>query len=142
MLRHSSISRPGQLSGFALHPDVCCSRQLVHGLQVRSSGRSIIRFRADGRGISRGTLRMSGLGVAIQLGATVLARVPDEVLAYPNTAQIQIGDELVIGGEYFRIAYFTTPDSGMPSPNTFFKPGRRRDFQLWWMVIPRTRWLS
>jgi len=68
---------------------------------------------------------MSGLGVAILLGATVLARVPDEVLAYPNTVQIQIGDELVIGGEYFRIAYFTTPDSVSAVAEHFFQTWKK-----------------
>ncbi len=35
---------------------------------------------------------------------------PEEPPDYPNTVPIQIGDRLVIGGEYFRIEYFTTSD--------------------------------
>jgi hypothetical protein len=38
------------------------------------------------------------------------AELAREVPAYPNTVPIQIGDQLVIGGEYFRIEYFTTSD--------------------------------
>ena len=30
---------------------------------------------------------------------------------YPGTIHTRIGNDLVIGGEYYRIAYFTTPDS-------------------------------
>jgi len=59
------------------------------------------------------------------LCASVLARVPDEVPAYPNTVQIQIGDALVIGGEYFRIAYFTTPDSVSAVAEHFFQAWKK-----------------
>ena len=59
------------------------------------------------------------------LCATVLARAPDEVPAYPNTVQIQIGDELVIGGEYFRIAYFTTLDSVSAVAEHFFQTWKK-----------------
>jgi hypothetical protein len=64
---------------------------------------------------------MNGLGVATLFCATILVRVPDDIPAYPNTRQIQIGDELIIGGEYFRIAYFTTPDSVGTVAEHFFQ---------------------
>ncbi len=71
---------------------------------------------------------MNGLGVATLLCTTILARVPDDLPAYPNTVQIQIGDELVIGGEYFRIAYFTTPDSVSTVADHFFQAWKKMGF--------------
>jgi hypothetical protein len=34
-----------------------------------------------------------------------------ELPVYPGTLHTRIGNDLVIGGEYYRLAYFTTPDS-------------------------------
>jgi len=49
------------------------------------------------------------------LGALLLASGPaaaeQELPIYPGTLHTRIGNDLVIGGEYYRLAYFTTPDS-------------------------------
>lgn len=71
---------------------------------------------------------MNALGVAMLLSSTTLAGLPSQLPAYPNTVQIQIGDELVIGGEYFRIAYFTTPDSVTDVAEYFFQKWKRMGF--------------
>jgi hypothetical protein len=34
-----------------------------------------------------------------------------ELPVYPGAPQVQIGDDLIVGGAHFRIAYFSTPDS-------------------------------
>lgn len=39
------------------------------------------------------------------------ARGEQEVPIYPGAVHTRIGNDLVIGGEYFRLAYFTTTDS-------------------------------
>lgn len=59
------------------------------------------------------------------LCSTLLARMPDELAGYPNTTQVQIGDELIIGGEYFRISYFTTADSVSAVADYFFQTWKR-----------------
>ncbi|AEI68126.1 hypothetical protein [Corallococcus macrosporus] len=43
--------------------------------------------------------------------ATVPAAAEQELPIYPGTLHTRIGNDLVIGGEYYRLAYFTTPDS-------------------------------
>jgi len=71
---------------------------------------------------------MNALGVAMLLSSTTLAGLPSQLPVYPNTVQIQIGDELVIGGEYFRIAYFTTPDPVTDVAEYFFQKWKRMGF--------------
>lgn len=39
------------------------------------------------------------------------ARAEQELPVYPGTLHTRIGNDLVIGGEYYRLAYFTTKDS-------------------------------
>jgi len=41
---------------------------------------------------------MSALGVAMLLSSTIVAGLPTQMPVYPNTVQIQIGDELIVGG--------------------------------------------
>jgi hypothetical protein len=64
---------------------------------------------------------MKALWITALLCPSLFARLHDELPAYPNTAQVQIGDELIIGGEYFRISYFTTPDSMSAVADYFFQ---------------------
>jgi hypothetical protein len=71
---------------------------------------------------------MSALGVAMLLSSTMVAGLPAEMPVYPNTVQIQIGDALIIGGEYFRIAYFTTTDSVTDVAEYFFRRWKRMGF--------------
>ncbi|WP_426753056.1 hypothetical protein [Myxococcus sp. Y35] len=48
------------------------------------------------------------LGVLLASGP---ADAEQELPIYPGTIHTRIGNDLVIGGEYYRLAYFTTPDS-------------------------------
>ena len=73
-------------------------------------------------------MRMSALEVAMLLSSTIVAGLPTQMPVYPNTVQIQIGDELIVGGEYFRIAYFTTPDSVTDVAEYFFQKWKRMGF--------------
>jgi hypothetical protein len=73
-------------------------------------------------------MRMSALGVAMLLSSTVVAGLPTQMPVYPNTVQIQIGDDLIIGGEYFRIASFSTPDSVTDVAEYFFQKWKRIGF--------------
>ena len=41
-----------------------------------------------------------------------VARAEQPLPVYPGTVHTRIGNDLVIAGEYYRIAYFTTKDSG------------------------------
>jgi hypothetical protein len=42
--------------------------------------------------------------------AVLPARAEQELPVYPGTLHTRIGNDLVIGGEYYRLAYFTTQD--------------------------------
>ena len=53
---------------------------------------------------------MRALWLATVFGWTALAQPSVEIPYYPETTPIQVGDELIIGGEHFRISYFTTKD--------------------------------
>jgi len=53
---------------------------------------------------------MRALWLATVFGWTALAQPLVEIPRYPETTPIQVGDELIIGGERFRISYFTTKD--------------------------------
>ncbi|WP_338865382.1 hypothetical protein [Myxococcus stipitatus] len=48
------------------------------------------------------------LGLALMATGPALAE--QEVPVYPGTIHTRIGNDLVIGGEYYRLAYFTTTD--------------------------------
>ncbi|MBX5482000.1 MAG: hypothetical protein IRZ16_09215 [Myxococcaceae bacterium] len=55
-------------------------------------------------------MRARAVLVALALaGGSAFAEQP--LATYPGTVHTRIGRDLVIGGEYYRIAYFTTPDS-------------------------------
>ncbi|MFY1832255.1 hypothetical protein ACN47A_40540 [Myxococcus fulvus] len=52
-----------------------------------------------------------GLVLGCALGAFGPARAAEQqVPVYPGTVHTRIGNDLVIGGEYYRLAYFTTTD--------------------------------
>ncbi len=54
------------------------------------------------------------------LGSIPLAQPDVEIPPYPETTPIQVGDELIIGGERFRISYFTTKDPVSTVAEYFF----------------------
>jgi hypothetical protein len=49
--------------------------------------------------------------LAILVLAPLLARAEQPLPVYPGTIHTRIGNDLVIGGEYYRLAYFQTGDS-------------------------------
>lgn len=49
--------------------------------------------------------------LALAILAASPARAEQPLPVYPGTVHTRIGNDLVIGGEYYRIAYFTTADS-------------------------------
>ncbi|QSQ25045.1 hypothetical protein JY651_08975 [Pyxidicoccus parkwayensis] len=57
---------------------------------------------------------VSRVGARLALVCALLAVLPaaaeQELPVYPGTLHTRIGNDLVIGGEYYRLAYFTTPD--------------------------------
>lgn len=57
---------------------------------------------------------VSRVGARLVLLCALLAVLPaaaqQELPVYPGTVHTRIGNDLVIGGEYYRLAYFTTPD--------------------------------
>lgn len=57
---------------------------------------------------------VSRVGARLALLCALLAVLPaaaqQELPVYPGTVHTRIGNDLVIGGEYYRLAYFTTPD--------------------------------
>ncbi|MFP2931778.1 hypothetical protein ACLESO_42705 [Pyxidicoccus sp. 3LG] len=56
---------------------------------------------------SRGPARLLLLCAVL---AVLPAAAEQELPVYPGTLHTRIGNDLVIGGEYYRLAYFTTPD--------------------------------
>lgn len=52
--------------------------------------------------------------------APLAAHAEQELAVYPNTVHTRMGNDLVIGGEYFRMAYFTTDDP-MPVVAAYFR---------------------
>ncbi|MCP3145306.1 hypothetical protein [Pyxidicoccus xibeiensis] len=54
---------------------------------------------------------LARVGLLCALLAVVPAAAEQELPIYPGTLHTRIGNDLVIGGEYYRLAYFTTPDS-------------------------------
>src|SRR5262249_11353149 len=96
MLRYRAVSGPGGLPRLALRAAVSFPRTLGHGLQARPGGRRRLRMRA--------------LWLAMVFGWPVLAQPSAEIPQYRETTPIQVGDELMIAGERFRISYFTTQD--------------------------------
>ncbi|MHB8874266.1 MAG: hypothetical protein ACYC8T_11315, partial [Myxococcaceae bacterium] len=63
---------------------------------------------------------MSRLFVALLLLAACPALAEQELPVYPGTVHTRIGNDLLISGEYYRIAYFTTEDP-MRKVAGFFK---------------------
>jgi hypothetical protein len=57
---------------------------------------------------SRSLARVAVLGVLL---AALAAGAEQELPVYPGAVHTRIGDDLVIAGEYYRLAYFTTSDS-------------------------------
>jgi len=55
--------------------------------------------------------RLTALLVAIVLFGSALARAEQELAVYPGAVHTRIGNELVIGGQLHRMAYFVTDDS-------------------------------
>ncbi len=53
---------------------------------------------------------LARLGLLLLLGASV-AQAEQELPVYPGTVHTRIGNDLMIAGEYYRMAYFTTDDS-------------------------------
>lgn len=45
------------------------------------------------------------------LGAAIPASAQQQLATYPNTVHTRIGSDLVVDGQYYRMAYFTTKDS-------------------------------
>jgi hypothetical protein len=60
-------------------------------------------------GSSRSRFALAAL-VAVVAGASV-AHAEQPLPVYPGTVHTRIGNDLMIGGEFYRIAYFTTADS-------------------------------
>ncbi|HLL84238.1 MAG TPA: hypothetical protein VK420_16365 [Longimicrobium sp.] len=52
----------------------------------------------------------------------------EELPVYPGTVHTRIGEELVIAGERYRVAYFTTRDPLRQVADWFFQDWRRRGF--------------
>jgi hypothetical protein len=55
-------------------------------------------------------MRVSALTLLLLLWATP-SRAEQELAIYPGTVHTRIGEDLLIGGQYHRMAWFTTPDS-------------------------------
>lgn len=55
-------------------------------------------------------MRMSALPLLLLLWAAP-SRAEQELAVYPGTVHTRIGEDLLIGGQHHRLAYFTTPDS-------------------------------
>ena len=58
--------------------------------------------------------------------AAVPAGAPQELPVYPGTVHTRVGDDLIINGEHFRIAYFTTRDPLTRVADYFFQEWKRR----------------
>jgi hypothetical protein len=63
---------------------------------------------------------MRALWLVTVFGWTALAQPLAEIPYYPETTPIRVGDELFIGGESFRISYFTTKDPVSSVAEYFF----------------------
>jgi hypothetical protein len=63
---------------------------------------------------------MRALWLATVFGWTALAQPSVEIPYYPETKPIQVGAELIIGGEHFQISYFTTRDPVSAVAEYFF----------------------
>src|SRR5712692_8892369 len=58
--------------------------------------------------------------------AAIPVRAEPPLPVYPGTVHTRIGDDLIIGGEHFRIAYFTTRDALTQVADYFFQEWKRR----------------
>ena len=58
--------------------------------------------------------------------AAVPAGAQQELPVYPGTVHTRVGDDLIINGELFRIAYFTTRDPVTRVADYFFQEWKRR----------------
>ena len=56
------------------------------------------------------TRAVARLALLCALLAGLPGAAEQELPVYPGTLHTRIGNDLVIGGEYYRLAYFTTPD--------------------------------
>lgn len=66
------------------------------------------------------------LACLIAAAAALSARAEQELPLYPGTVHTRVGDELIINGEQFRIAYFTTRDPLTRVAEYFFQEWKRR----------------
>jgi hypothetical protein len=66
------------------------------------------------------------LACLIAATAALSARAEQELPLYPGTVHTRVGDELIINGEQFRIAYFTTRDPLTRVAEYFFQEWKRR----------------
>lgn len=57
---------------------------------------------------------------ALALAAAALAHAEQPLPVYPNTVHTRIGNDLLISGEYYRLAYFQTKD-GLKTVARFFE---------------------
>jgi hypothetical protein len=64
--------------------------------------------------------------LAAGLGLCAVARAEQPLPVYPGTIHTRIGNDLMIGGEFYRIAYFTTPDP-MKKVARYFQESWKRD---------------
>ncbi len=64
--------------------------------------------------------RAGGLLLAL-LTVAPLARAEQQLAVYPGVVHTRIGNDLIIGGEHYRMAYFTTPDSMQKVAHYFAK---------------------
>jgi hypothetical protein len=60
--------------------------------------------------------------------AVILALALAQLPTYPGAVHTRIGDDLEIGGELYRIAYFTTVDSPLDVAEHFVREWRRRGY--------------
>jgi hypothetical protein len=60
--------------------------------------------------------------------ATGPSQVEVELPVYPGAPQVQIGDGLIIGGEHFRIAYFSTTDSVQAVADYFLRHWKKQGY--------------
>ncbi|HME91511.1 MAG TPA: hypothetical protein VKE49_08810 [Myxococcaceae bacterium] len=58
--------------------------------------------------------------------AAAPAGAQQELPVYPGTVHTRVGDDLIINGEHFRIAYFSTRDSLAQVADYFFQQWKRR----------------
>ncbi|MDY7229434.1 hypothetical protein [Hyalangium rubrum] len=74
---------------------------------------------------SRALARLVVLGVMLM---AVVARAEQELPVYPGAVHTRIGKDLIISGEYYRLAYFTTDDSMEKVADYFVKHWRSQGY--------------